>query len=412
MDCLINKLPRTSGFTGRHKKHSNLRKTQLVKMGFWKHLQFAFVSVFVYIVIPAYPVTMSQIERVKDEVTSSLNNIDSMDPDTNEATKTMLQFYQRLLTLMEDMKNLQENFVLNDVTSLSTQKNLRWTKSADGHERSRRDINEGNSEGASKCTPDGDDCSELFTPYCMGQCLLCPPGPTGPPGPPGAAGAPGFPGPSGRDGRDALYFNTQAKEGQNQETFKPPSPTSHFNTIKAGALFVRWGRRDCPSTSDIVYQGISGGSAYLQQGGGSNYLCLPDEPIYYQPDTISDKRGQIFAGEYETLNFGPYANIHQRDVPCVVCMARQRPSLLMIPARNICPNSTWTLEYSGHLMSANRNHYRTEFVCLDLNAVPVAGAVGNDNGALFYPVEGKCIGGLPCGPYVDGYELTCAVCTI
>ncbi|KAJ8044743.1 Short-chain collagen C4 [Holothuria leucospilota] len=383
-------------------------------MGFLKRFKLALVSVFVYIAIPACQVPVSQLERVKGEVRYLLTNIDSIAPDTNDATKTMLDFYQRLISLIEDMNELQEDIVLNDVLSFTTENKIKWTRgSEDGHERSRRGVNEENPNGESKCTPDGGDCAKLITPYCMGQCLLCPPGATGSPGPPGATGTPGFPGPPGRDGRDLLDCKTQPKGDPSQETFKPPAlPGSQLNAMKAGALFVRWGRRECPATSDLVYQGTASGAAHNQRGSGSNYLCLPDEPIYYQPDTISDKRGHIYAAEYETLNFASYANLHQRDVPCVVCMARQRPGLLMIPARNVCPNSTWTLEYSGYIMSANRNHYRTEYVCIDLNAVPVEGTMGHDNGALFYPVEGKCLGGLPCGPYVDGYELTCAVCTI
>jgi len=33
------------------------------------------------------------------------------------------------------------------------------------------------------------------------------------------------------------------------------------------------------------------------------------------------------------------------------------------------------------------------------------------DGAIFSFVEAKC-GALPCGPYIDGYELTCAVCSL
>ena len=40
----------------------------------------------------------------------------------------------------------------------------------------------------------------------------------------------------------------------------------------------------------------------------------------------------------------------------------------------------------------------------------IAGGQDNKNGALFYPVEAVC-GSLPCPRYVNGWELTCAVCT-
>ncbi|KAJ8047311.1 hypothetical protein HOLleu_06284 [Holothuria leucospilota] len=119
-----------------------------------------------------------------------------------------------------------------------------------------------------------------------------------------------------------------------------------------GAVYVRWGRNECPPQSELIYE---------------------------------------------------------------VCWSPNRPSLIMIPARNICPGSEWTKEYSGYLVSGYYNHGgRTEYVCMDRNAEAIPRSVHNANGALFYAVEGRCGSsgsGLPCGPYVDGYELTCAVCT-
>jgi hypothetical protein len=36
----------------------------------------------------------------------------------------------------------------------------------------------------------------------------------------------------------------------------------------------------------------------------------------------------------------------------------------------------------------------------------------NKDGALFHFVEAICSGSLPCTPYIDGLELTWAVCTL
>ncbi|XP_035657362.1 collagen alpha-2(IX) chain-like [Branchiostoma floridae] len=65
----------------------------------------------------------------------------------------------------------------------------------------------------------------------------------------------------------------------------------------------------------------------------------------------------------------------------------------------------------SYLMAGYHGHSsRTEFVCMDGEAEALPGGEGDENGALFYPVESRC-GSLPCPPYVEGRELTCVVCT-
>ena len=81
----------------------------------------------------------------------------------------------------------------------------------------------------------------------------------------------------------------------------------------------------------------------------------------------------------------------------------------MIPGRNICYDG-WTLEYNGYLVADRHDFHATEYVCLDLHPDTIVGGNNNDDGALFYFVEGIC-GSLECPPYVDGRELTCAVCS-
>ena len=86
---------------------------------------------------------------------------------------------------------------------------------------------------------------------------------------------------------------------------------------------------------------------------------------------------------------------------------------MTIPAKMNCP-SDWTKEYHGYLMADRYNHQSaTEFVCVDRNPeIRVSSNAADQNGVLFYPVEGRCnIGNLPCGPYINGAELTCVVCS-
>ena len=62
-------------------------------------------------------------------------------------------------------------------------------------------------------------------------------------------------------------------------------------------------------------------------------------------------------------------------------------------------------------MSANLGHKgRTQFICVDENAEATTGSHTGKDGALLYFVESYC-GSLPCSPYSNGNELTCAVCT-
>ena len=152
-----------------------------------------------------------------------------------------------------------------------------------------------------------------------------------------------------------------------------------------------------------------GGEHYTHQGGGVNYLCLPHNPKYDKYNDGHQSAGYMYGTEYETNHIFKN-NIADHEAPCVVCYVKSRGSALMMPARNVCP-SGWTKEYHGYLMTEHYAHKKQrDFICVDEDAEYVPGSGANQNGALLYPVEGRC-GALPCLPYVDGRELTCAVCT-
>ena len=55
-------------------------------------------------------------------------------------------------------------------------------------------------------------------------------------------------------------------------------------------------------------------------------------------------------------------------------------------------------------------HYRSQFTCVDRELKPIIGTSRDHDGLLFHFVEGRC-GSLPCPPYEETKELTCAVCT-
>ncbi|XP_071491064.1 uncharacterized protein [Diadema antillarum] len=213
---------------------------------------------------------------------------------------------------------------------------------------------------------------------------------------------------------DKMMLNSKddASAWQGAGQLQSDNQTSKRNSV----LYVRWGKPDCPQGAELVYSGSVGGEFYSNAGGASNYLCLPDEPLYDEVQTsLSAHRAHVYSSEFQSDFVGHWPQLDDLTPSCAVCLApKGQTTKLMNPARNVCPSDDWRLEYAGYLMSAKYEHKRTEYICVDRDAEPVPGTRGNQNGALLYHVEGRCVdgSGLPCGPYVHGYELTCAVCTI
>ena len=85
----------------------------------------------------------------------------------------------------------------------------------------------------------------------------------------------------------------------------------------------------------------------------------------------------------KTVHFQLFVANH--NVPCAVCHVSTMIIVLMIPAKNWHPSS-WTLEYSGYLMSATSKSYysdrRTRFECVDRNPDSVPGSAANIHGVV------------------------------
>ncbi|XP_046343732.1 uncharacterized protein LOC124124576 [Haliotis rufescens] len=189
-----------------------------------------------------------------------------------------------------------------------------------------------------------------------------------------------------------------------------PVTTTPQSSSSGGAMFTRWGKTTCPLGNDVMYKGYAGGSHYTAKGGPGTTLCLPDTPIYAN-HTASVTGGSLYGSEYETpAAKGPLHNMYEHDVPCVVCRSRHRRSAVMVPARNEC-FPQWHLEYKGYLFGGATGYTgSTDYVCVDEDPESVPGGHANKEGHIFYLVKSAC-GSLPCPPYVNGWELTCAVCT-
>jgi len=192
----------------------------------------------------------------------------------------------------------------------------------------------------------------------------------------------------------------------------------------SGVTYVRWGRTTCPSTATPLYVGYAANSHQNHLGSGSNYLCLHNNPKYGNVLEGDQEFGAFIYGvEYILVN--GYSNNHPfsydkiggkdmsgNDAPCVVCYNSGSTEMIMVPGIPNCPSADMTLEYTGYLASEKYSYtYRAEFVCVDGTPEARPGGEATVGAGAFYPVQSSC-GALPCPPYVEGYEVTCAVCTI
>lgn len=278
--------------------------------------------------------------------------------------------------------------------------------------RSRRSVERGDLGGQKgQPSPENTPASPFYmnpnmqSSYFLGQCVMCPPGD---PGPRGSQGPQGIP---GRDGRDQTILGPLG-----DHVYATPSPDADASASTSGVTYTRWGNPTCPSTSELVYQGVMASSNdQAHKGSGADYLCLPLTPTFADTPTYGNGGAWLYGVEYET-NLFTSRTIYQSEAPCAVCLAAEKETVLTIPGTDTCLGSQgWTLEYSGYLMSSIYTKYKSTFVCVDQDAEGIPRTVHNNNEALLYIANAKCSaggGGLPCPPYVDAYNILCAVCTL
>ena len=206
----------------------------------------------------------------------------------------------------------------------------------------------------------------------------------------------------------SLFF--QEEDPAHDETSlmaKDVAKTSGYRAGSAAVTYTRWGHNRCPYGVQLVYSGAMAGSHYSHQGGGSNYLGLPDEPNY---KTLNVKSKGSVSYLYGTEYEHPIVGVHDHGAPCAVCYVPGRSVKEMIPATTTCP-SGWTREYYGYIMSGHYSHRgRTEFLCIDRAQKSLPGSAGNQDGALLYHVQAVCTG-IHCPPYKPYKALTCVVCS-
>ena len=233
-------------------------------------------------------------------------------------------------------------------------------------------------------------------------------GPQGERGETGPQGVPGLVGPKGSVGSIGLP-GTPGIKGQNGNTGSKGVKGARGNSsaLSSGVVYTRWGKTSCRSGANLVYRGTIGTTYAGHGGGGSNYLCMPDEPQYelsYKPGVQG--YSPMHGVEYEETVTSHRAN---HNAQCATCLVSNKEVSLMIPARARCP-SEWTREYYGYLMAEHIQNDRTEFICVDSAMNTVPGSQNHISAGHLYHVEGHC-DGVPCPPYNNYKELNCVVCT-
>ncbi|XP_011408471.1 PREDICTED: uncharacterized protein LOC100636306 [Amphimedon queenslandica] len=179
-----------------------------------------------------------------------------------------------------------------------------------------------------------------------------------------------------------------------------------YTSTKSVKLMIP-ARTSCPSSWTMEYKGYLMAEHYNHRNN-KVYECVDENPESIDGSEASTD-GALFYFTMSTCNglpCPPYVN--NRAITCVVCT---KIAKLMIPARIECPDSSWTMEYKGYLMTEKYDHPRNAvYECVDENPESVDGGEGNTDGALFYFTRSTC-NGLPCPPYVNNRAITCVVCT-
>ena len=205
----------------------------------------------------------------------------------------------------------------------------------------------------------------------------------------------------------ALNFHSLQQQANRIENTTLANFDSIFNS--QGASYIRWGQNTCPTGRTTVYTGRVGGTAYSLKGGASNQVCLPENPQYYAMFRRGVQGHSIMYGSEYEQPVNSHNAASNENVPCAVCSVTRRQQVLMIPAKATCP-SDWTREYNGYLMSELTTTYRSTFICVDYEQIPIPNTRMHNLATDLWHVEADC-SSLPCGPYSSERELTCVVCT-
>jgi len=85
----------------------------------------------------------------------------------------------------------------------------------------------------------------------------------------------------------------------------------------------------------LLLVGQVGGNERPNKGGGSNYLCLPNDPDNGKPYSYAND--VLYGAEYETVDLISCLDLViiyiKKDVPCAVCRRKGKSYVRMIPGK-------------------------------------------------------------------------------
>jgi hypothetical protein len=119
-----------------------------------------------------------------------------------------------------------------------------------------------------------------------------------------------------------------------------------------GSVYVRWGHRDCPSTSTTLYSGFMSGEHYGHRGGGANTLCLhPQGQLPGQDPTSHETALSLKAKSHPDhcadINHGSgdnlymYYNCHKGDNQDFYFESWPPPARIRTRSGNKCLDYNW-----------------------------------------------------------------------
>ncbi|CAG2232291.1 unnamed protein product [Mytilus edulis] len=156
-----------------------------------------------------------------------------------------------------------------------------------------------------------------------------------------------------------------------------------------------------------ILSSLGGGGYYSHKGRSATPVCVPHDPDLGHVSSAG-YFANIYGMEYDDAEFG--ANMMSQDVPCAVCRAMHKTSVIMVPGKLSCVKG-WKMEYKGILASG---HYddagASSYICMDHSVEVLEGGAKNENGYKLFPVKAFC-GSLKCPPYVQNSIFNCVVCS-
>lgn len=80
------------------------------------------------------------------------------------------------------------------------------------------------------------------------------------------------------------------------------------------------------------YEGYVGGSLNGDSGAAVDPLCLPKDPEWgIYTDGFNGVKAAVYGAEYETFTYKSMPSVYNHDVPCAVCLVRDRSVVKMFP---------------------------------------------------------------------------------